>query len=712
MATGLRVESLVQCMGEHETRAPGANIVLDIALESTGTLLKTATTLGVRIEIDFDGFFQRADALDQLQAWRQAIATSVLGLPSPFLLQLQRVTKGSLDLEFSVEGISDRELQERISQQAQRLAEILQDPLLEVRIGQADSPERAAGGMPALRNVGPSPRDGLPEHPSDLAMRLRADYDFGHPGQCLSPAEEVEARLRSSLQGFSGQAYSQAHQREASPVPAHSRVEEMEARLRAVEASYGPGAADRMHIGADLDFQDHAPARGRAASRASVDQLNHPTTAQSPSFLREDSHWTQSNGQRIREQQAQMERERKLQEQEEIPRFHARPVPVSVSQPRFDAMHAAALARRVKPDGRPHSADGAARRARSPNQFEANEDQPPPFRARKVPWRCSAPMYSQLLAEERQSRQERQRSRSLELLRSSSLPPRLQAAQRRARYAEREGENDSPNRPPRRPRSAGRFQGSSPEVKIAPAPTTEVPDFASRHERLKHQLERRKYLNRYVTQPEPFVFHAPSRSQMRQLPMKDPTQDWRFARRHKRPASAGGATDRPGGRFSIKALERPSYAVPPRATEKFLMAQQATQRRLQERREKEERERQQLEQAHEVPTELKLRVQQAVGPIEPLEERVERIVLDKRQGLQRIQREKVRDLQRMQERVNRRPLLMEQADSLVRARRRALFRVRNTLKEAGVPDVDSHFREEELDEFDKGAYYGDVDPGG
>ena len=37
------------------------------------------------------------------------------------------------------------------------------------------------------------------------------------------------------------------------------------------------------------------------------------------------------------------------------------------------------------------------------------------------------------------------------------------------------------------------------------------------------RLERRKYLNRYVTQPEPFVFFTPSRSETRQPPMpKDP----------------------------------------------------------------------------------------------------------------------------------------------------------------------------------------------
>ena len=74
--------------------------------------------------------------------------------------------------------------------------------------------------------------------------------------------------------------------------------------------------------------------------------------------------------------------------------------------------------------------------------------------------------------------------------------------------------------------------------------TAQVPDFAARHERIKRQwlsrtdseegglfkrsvslngillrLERRKYQNRTVTQPEPFVFNTPSRSQTRQPPM-------------------------------------------------------------------------------------------------------------------------------------------------------------------------------------------------
>jgi len=237
-----------------------------------------------------------------------------------------------------------------------------------------------------------------------------------------------------------------------------------------------------------------------------------------------------------------------------------------------------------------------------------------------------------------------------------------------------------------------------------------VPDFAARHERLKLQMERQKYMNRYVTQPQPFVFHAKSRSQVRQAPLrKDPNADWRARRAGTRTAGASlsRSGSRPefdrGGHFSVKRLEQPAQAVPPRTTEKVLCQQLHTQRRLQEQREREEQKKHQAEAFHEVSGEMKLRVQQAVGPVESLDEKLDRIVLDKKQGLSRIQREKSRDLQRMQERVNRRPLLMEQADSLVRARRRALFRVRNTLKEAGVHDVNSHFREEELDEFDRAA---------
>eukprot|EP00971_Amphidinium_carterae_P157637 3124866-Amphidinium_carterae.2 len=64
-------------------------------------------------------------------------------------------------------------------------------------------------------------------------------------------------------------------------------------------------------------------------------------------------------------------------------------------------------------------------------------------------------------------------------------------------------------------------------------------------------------------------------------------------------------------------------------------------------------------------------------------------------------------LKQIQTRVARRPLMMEQCDSMARARRRALFRVRNVLQSSNVPfNVDSIFRDQELDEMEKAELHG------
>lgn len=100
-------------------------------------------------------------------------------------------------------------------------------------------------------------------------------------------------------------------------------------------------------------------------------------------------------------------------------------------------------------------------------------------------------------------------------------------------------------------------------------------------------------------------------------------------------------------------------------------------------------------------SELKPRIKAAIGIQEQWEHKIQRIAADKRYVLQRVSREKKKDLQMIIDRVRRRPLLMEQTDSLVRARRRALFRVRNTLETAGLKDVNAYFDDEELDDLDQ-----------
>lgn len=419
-----------------------------------------------------------------------------------------------------------------------------------------------------------------------------------------------------------------------------------------------------------------------------------------------DSYWEQRQGERIREQREALIKRGLLREEPEVVPFKAKPVPVSVYAPR--------------PQAQVHGRLGSMER----------EEEEQPFRARPVPWRVSTPLYDQLLVEEREARQNRQRTRSLQMLRSASLPPRLEAAAR-ARRDRQEDRQDSQQESPRPfqlwhgeaysarrwrasegqkvPRDVGPTLGlseksyGSPAVQgqrprgpqrpqSAPRPhwesdiprepsTTEVPDFAARHERIKRQLERRKYMNRGVTQPEPFVFNTPTRSQSRHPSMpKDPRRDWRYHR----PTVPG-----------------PSAPTPVRSTEKVTSYQQATMKKLQERRVKEMKEREELKEAQAPNQEVKFRVMQAMGRVEPLEQKIERIVSDKRRGLQRTQREKEEDLRSIMERANSRPLLMQQADSLVRAKRRALFRVRNALRQAGVRDVNRHFADDELEEMDR-----------
>eukprot|EP00929_Paragymnodinium_shiwhaense_P021594 TRINITY_DN14046_c0_g1_i1.p1 TRINITY_DN14046_c0_g1~~TRINITY_DN14046_c0_g1_i1.p1 ORF type:complete len:687 (+),score=123.83 TRINITY_DN14046_c0_g1_i1:130-2190(+) len=675
---------------------------------------------------------------------------------------------GRLNLEFQVsaEGISDEDLAARLQQNAGRLEALLRHPVLDVQVGE----ER-----------------GWPEDVAMMAVPSRAGGPGGPP-----PSRPLSAMQR------------------------------------------GPG------------------------------DMNHPTMATSPTFLGEGSYWDHRKGSRIVERREEEDR-RSREQQEQAATFKARPVPASTNAPRFQAMRAAAEAARaqsllerqaaaseraasavplghtaasrgraISPEGKHANAPGAGRRraqsadwrsslrGSSPGRKSDPEDDafepapPPPFRARPVPWKVSAPLYDQMLVEEQRSRRTRQTTRSRGLMRASSLPPRLEAIRARlsgdveghgrvhrastpvppARLATGAHASQLVNRPlraeqPLGPPMAGEFggigalldsaeniardaatdsmraaaagpgvhgwggatvygsnyglshfarQADPPQKRPASAgasvrtpsgirqqqqqssaskvhhDTTEVPDFATLHQKEREKLERRKFQNRYVTQPDPFVFQAPTRARHRQPPMpQDPSDDYRWQRSPAVGSSPKGANrprsaERRGAAtspflYQPQAFDRPppSVVAPPRSTEKTKRAMQHRARDLQERRERERQERLELEQANVPSVEMKCRVKKAIGVVESLDEKLERITTDKRQNAQRVVREKQRALQAIKERVNRRPLLMEQTDALARARRRALFRVRSTLEAAGLTDIKSHFLEEELDEMDFGA---------
>lgn len=558
---------------------------------------------------------------------------------------------------------------------------------------------------------------------------------------------------------------------------------------------------------------------------AQMDLLNHPTSPIGPGFLRDGSYWQQRKGSRIAERKSADDAAKRERDKSAPPPFRARPVPHSVSAPLYQGIQASSRLRR------PQSADATGQRrgrtadadyevqgqerpevrasseerrpATAPGRElrQSSEERPPSFHARPVPWCVSAPLYDQMLIEDRRSRSERMDTRSRSQMRSSSLPPRLEAVRKRLcgegtdpyssgmygansgtgyrsstpvperqiargappetrimnRLLKAEIPTGLPSGAQRRAASAGaaaaidaaenlardvaagasrvgwgvsslhgssygishvtrhktppRMRGQSVDraAQSRPYSTTEVPDFAALHE--KQRRERMKYQNREATQPEPFVFTVPSRSlRMRQAPIpKDPSKDPRFQRRSRnarRPqsvpcAAAIFAAGADGGSPSVKALERPSVTGPPRTTAKTLQAQQHVATALRERRRERVEEKTKIENARKVDPEIRARVRAAVGPVETIDEIVEKAVMEKKQTQRNTMSDKRRQIIEMHKKVNRRPLLMQQTDSVARARRLALFQFRGFLKDAGVANIDAHFQDDELDDIDR-----------
>lgn len=218
------------------------------------------------------------------------------------------------------------------------------------------------------------------------------------------------------------------------------RLEREAGRLRQLLEEAAPEGGDREEAPGRPPSR-FASAGGaepvRARDPAWLARLNHPTTPVAPSFLLQGSYWNQRQNSRICERKEERERAFRQQQDQELRPFKANPVPASVLAPRFQAMQAADAARRSGSLER--GGDGAAPRWR-PSSAERSwppapmsvEERPAPFRARPVPWSVATPLYEQMRTEEQKLREERIREHSRQLMRSSSLPPRLERAQRRA----------------------------------------------------------------------------------------------------------------------------------------------------------------------------------------------------------------------------------------------------------------------------------------
>lgn len=235
--------------------------------------------------------------------------------------------------------------------------------------------------------------------------------------------------------------------------------------------------------------------------------------------------------------------------------------------------------------------------------------------------------------------------------------------------------------------------------------TTVIPDYRSLHAQQERELQERRYKNQFITRPEPFVFQARSRKMKPPPEEKHETEDyrWKKAQARRKEKSRGHGFSKP----SIHEVEQPKM-MPPRNTAKMLQWQQQTAEKLRQDREREQYLKMQEEHYQGKNTqcdpETQQRVKNTVSRMQNEQDLdIERRVYSRRQTQISTAKRWAGDLQRIKERVNARPLLMERTQleqARERARQRALLRVRATLEEQGVKNLDSHFNNEELDIMD------------
>lgn len=588
-----------------------------------------------------------------------------------------------MDLEFEVSvagGVSNHDLEARLQQEVVRLEALLERRVLDVRVGDDEVV------------TGPHVRQGAEElqrQANDRAASTRAEYELlNHPTTPRPPSFLRKNNYWEDHQGTRICERKQAEERErrakaaelrpfhALPVPAAVSAQRYQSMLAAEEFRRAMSP-------------DHTPSqRGRAAEPRSASE-------------------------------------------ERPPRFRARPVPWQVSAPLYRqllveeqrALRGGDVGRKPSPVRLPRASSlpprlenvrgrilgdslgsDRIRRHRTPSR-ELEADVPPAQKYRIYSHGddiSSVPTHA---------------AGAYDVPWKGSLPPECGYVNAYDDLADAGPAGGGPGEPWSGPSFYGPVSGSSrvdrhrtpPNYRRSDSPnrtykTTKVPDFVALHEREKLRLERRKQANRWTTQPAPFNLTAVDRARSRQaLFQKDPALDWRFDRPHSARASSVGAARNFGpregeGHFSVAALERPATVAPPRPTLKTVQAQRRVQQMLAERREGEELKAQ--EDQHVRHAEMRALVKRAAYRV-PLEEKIERIVEDKREVQRRVAREKRHDLLMIKERVRQRSLLMERTDQLDRARRQALFKVKRIMEDAGVNDVDCHFDFGELDEMER-----------
>ncbi len=366
--------------------------------------------------------------------------------------------------------------------------------------------------------------------------------------------------------------------------------------------------------------------------------------------------------------------------------FRANKIPVSTKEPRYEKIKALSEFRRAEVKKNSIAITKAREKPFSfyardkdfyVNRAKATEQHVPetmknftPFKATPIPWSVSAQLLDQMQAKEEKEREERVKKRAQELLAMSKLPPRMEMHE----MSKKQGALVQQSMRPQQE-----------NFTFKPREANPVPDFKMQHYVFQKTLEKHKKQKR-PTVPRPFNF----RETKKRASIREYMDTGNVPQVEIRPKTTSD---------HIAALDKPS--INPPTTAKMVASMELKRKHLEERRAKELRKSKEDTQRQDKLKKLAPMVRSQIKDnAEKLKKEAEDKIRRKKEEL-RESRKRYQDwVQKMENDVHNRPLLMTAAedDRKKKAGKIAsLRRMQEVMKASGAKDTDALFTPEERD---------------
>ncbi|KAL4238734.1 hypothetical protein ACF0H5_003441 [Mactra antiquata] len=457
------------------------------------------------------------------------------------------------------------------------------------------------------------------------------------------------------------------------------------------------------HMWNNFTIRDYAPCKRlerpssatitRKEKKEKRDSWRHRLTVPEPFSMTMREEKKERKKSKNMEEFEEMMYKKQLEEEEELKKqFKARPVPAHVYLPLYDEIQEKSEERRrsvrqscaemLKSQEKPFSFlkreedrkkhQMMDRECNQKSEVKVNAS-PETFKAKPVPKKIFDPSVDDKLMEEEEYRKIRIKMRSEELLRAAALPPNMQAREQMKEQKEREQKLKS-KRKSRSTKSASR-----------PRINHDVPNYDALYRQFQKELQKRKGM-RESTVTEPFRLETQRTSKTAQERMrKEIEREEELLKENRWPYKL------PRSKVKLGQMYSSLDSLPIKSTRSADARTTKTRSQLKDLSAREIREIE--EERHRRVKEMKLRreIQERTKSFETPRENPAEKKRKHREATRARMEEYEKELQEMKERVNRRPLLIEQ-ESQINAKNKAEKKFNATLRSVGLDEDFVHSR--------------------